>query len=69
MCLDALVVKVRDGHQVKSRAVHIGIDLDGIKHVIGIWVQATEGVKSWTGVCVELNNRGGRDPLIVCCDC
>ncbi|GAA5005508.1 IS256 family transposase [Actinopolymorpha pittospori] len=68
--LDALVVKVRDGHQVRNRAAHIavGVDLDGIKHVLGIWVQATEGAKFWAGVCAELANRGVRDVLIVCCD-
>lgn len=68
--LDALVVKVRDGHQVRNKAAHIavGIDLDGVKHVLGIWVQATEGAKFWAGVCAELRNRGVRDVLIVCCD-
>jgi putative transposase len=68
--LDALVVKVRDGHQVKNRAAHIavGVDLDGIKHVLGIWVQAAEGAKFWAGVCAELKNRGIADVLIVCCD-
>ena len=68
--LDALVVKVRDGHTVKNRAAHIavGVDLDGVKHVLGIWVQATEGAKFWAGVCAELRNRGVRDTLIVCCD-
>jgi putative transposase len=68
--LDALVVKVRDGHTVRNRAAHIavGVDLDGIKHVLGIWVQATEGAKFWAGVCAELRNRGVRDVLIVCCD-
>jgi len=68
--LDALVVKVRDGHTVKNRAAHIavGVDLDGVKHVLGIWVQATEGAKFWAGVCAELRNRGVRDVLIVCCD-
>ena len=68
--LDALVVKVRDGHQVRNRAAHIavGVDLDGIKHVLGIWVQASEGAKFWAGVCAELANRGVRDVLIVCCD-
>jgi putative transposase len=68
--LDALVVKVRDGHTVKNRAAHIaiGVDLDGIKHVLGIWVQATEGAKFWAGVCAELKNRGVQDVLIVCCD-
>ena len=68
--LDALVVKVRDGHQVRNKAAHIavGVDLDGIKHVLGIWVQATEGAKFWAGVCAELANRGVKDVLIVCCD-
>src|SRR3954470_9484960 len=68
--LDALVIKVRDGHQVRNRAAHIavGVDLDGIKHVLGIWVQANEGAKFWAGVCAELRNRGIRDVLFVCCD-
>jgi putative transposase len=68
--LDALMVKVRDGHQVRNKAAHlaVGVDLDGVKHVLGIWVQATEGAKFWAGVCAELRNRGVRDVLIVCCD-
>ena len=68
--LDALVVKVRDGHQVRNKAAHIavGVDLDGVKHVLGIWVQTSEGAKFWAGVCAELANRGVRDVLIVCCD-
>ncbi|WP_143055442.1 IS256 family transposase [Amycolatopsis lurida] len=68
--LDALVVKVRDGHAVRNKAAHIAVsvDLDGVKHVLGIWVQATEGAKFWAGVCAELRNRGIRDVLIVCCD-
>ena len=68
--LDALVVKVRDGAHVRNKAAHIavGVDLDGIKHVLGIWVQTSEGAKFWAGVCAELANRGVRDVLIVCCD-
>src|SRR3954463_7667154 len=68
--LDALVIKVRDGHQVRNRAAHlaVGVDLDGVKHVLGIWVQASEGAKFWAGVCADLLNRGVRDVLIVCCD-
>jgi transposase-like protein len=67
--LDALVVKVRDAH-VRNKAAHIaiGVDIDGIKHVLGIWVQTTEGAKFWASVCAELANRGVRDVLIVCCD-
>ena len=68
--LDALVVKVRDGHQVRNKAAHIavGVDMEGVKHVPGIWAQAAEGAKFWAGVCAELRNRGVRDVLIVCCD-
>jgi putative transposase len=68
--LDALVVKVRDGAHVRNKAAHIavGVDLDGIKHVLGIWVQTSEGAKFWAGVCAELRNRGVADVLIVCCD-
>ena len=68
--LDALVVKVRDGNQVRNKHAYIavGVDLDGIRHVLGIWVQSSEGAKFWAGVCAELANRGVRDVLIVCCD-
>lgn len=40
------------------------VDLEGIKHVLGIWVQDTEGSAFWAHVCTDLTNRG----LIVCCD-
>ena len=68
--LDALVVKIRDGAHVTNRSAHIavGVDMDGIKHVLGIWVQVSEGAKFWAGVCAELANRGVKDVLIVCCD-
>ena len=68
--LDALVVKIRDGAHVANRSAHIavGVDMDGIKHVLGLWVQAAEGAKFWAGVCAELANRGLKDVLIVCCD-
>jgi putative transposase len=68
--LDAIVVKVRDGGHVRNKAAHlaVGVDLEGVKHVLGIWVQTSEGAKFWAGVCAELANRGIRDVLIVCCD-
>jgi putative transposase len=68
--LDALVVKVKDGAHVGNKAAHIaiGVDVDGIKHVLGIWVQTSEGARFWAGVCAELANRGIKDVLIVCCD-
>ena len=68
--LDAIIVKVRDGGHVRNKAAHIavGVDFDGIKHVLGIWVQTSEGAKFWASVCAELANRGVKDVLIVCCD-
>lgn len=68
--LDAIVVKVKDGAHVRNKAAHIavGVDLEGVKHVLGIWIQATEGAKFWAGVCAELANRGVKDVLIVCTD-
>lgn len=68
--LDAIIVKIRDGGHVRNKSAHIaiGVDMDGIKHVLGIWVQATEGAKFWASVCAELANRGVKDVLIVCCD-
>ena len=70
MYLDAIVVKIRDGAHVRNKSAHIaiGVDMDGVKHVLGIWVQATEGAKFWGAVCAELANRGVKDVLIVCCD-
>ena len=55
---------------MRNKAAHIavGVDMDGIKHVLGIWVQQTEGAKFWAAVCAEIANRGVRDVLIVCCD-
>lgn len=68
--LDAIVIKVRDGGHVVNKAAHIavGVDMDGIKHVLGIWVQTHEGAKFWASVCADLANRGVRDVLIVCTD-
>lgn len=68
--VDAIRIKVRDGGTVTNKAAHlvVGVDVDGFKHVLGIWVQAGEGAKFWLGVLTELRNRGLRDALIVCCD-
>ena len=68
--LDAIRIKVRRDHRVENRAAHlaVGVDMEGIKHVLGIWVQADEGASFWAHVCAELANRGLRDVLIVCCD-
>jgi putative transposase len=68
--VDALMVKVRDGAHVRNKAAYlvVGVDTDGVKHVLGIWVQQSEGAKFWLSVCTELRNRGVRDVLIACCD-
>ena len=68
--LDAIRIKIRRDHTVENRAAHlaVGVDMEGIKHVLGIWVQADEGAAFWAHVCAELANGGVRDVLIVCCD-
>lgn len=71
MYLDAIVVKVRDGHTVVNRPVYIalGVDVDGRKEVLGLWLgKGDEGAKFWLGVLTELRNRGVLDVLIACCD-
>ena len=68
--LDAIRVKVRADHRVSNRSAHIavGVDMDGVKHVLGIWIQDGEGASFWAHVCADLANRGVQDVLIVCCD-
>jgi putative transposase len=68
--LDALVVKIRENNQVRNKSAHIaiGINTEGVKEVLGIWIQNTEGAKFWGSVCAELRNRGVRDIIIACCD-
>lgn len=68
--VDALIAKVRDGAAVRNKAVNIavGIDPDGAKHVLGIWVAAAEGAKAWAQALAQLRNRGLEEVMIVCCD-
>jgi putative transposase len=68
--LDALVCKVRDSGSVKNKAAHlaVGVDLEGRKEVLGIWIETTEGAKFWLRVLNELKARGVADVLIVVCD-
>ena len=69
--IDALVIKVRDG-QVANRPVYVavGIDLEGHRDVLGLWMGPTggEGAKQWMNMLTELRNRGIQDVFIVCCD-
>jgi putative transposase len=68
--IDALVAKVRDGSAVRNKALNIavGIDCDGCKHVLGIWVAPAEGAKAWAQALAQLRNRGLEEVLVVCCD-
>jgi putative transposase len=68
--VDGIRVKIRDAGTVSNKVAHlvVGVDADGFKHVLGIWVQSGEGAKFWLGVFTELRNRGLKDALIVCCD-
>jgi len=68
--LDALVIKMRDSGQVQNRAVYvaIGITMEGLKEVLGLWTSANEGAKFWLQVLTELKNRGLQDVFIACVD-
>ena len=68
--LDALRVKIRDGHRVVNKACYmaVGVDIDGIKHILGMWIADNEGASFWASVCADLANRGVQDVFIVCCD-
>lgn len=69
--IDAIVIKVRDS-QVANRPVYvaIGVNLDGERDVLGMWLGPTggEGAKQWATMLTDLRNRGIADVLIVCCD-
>src|SRR5499427_6533414 len=69
--IDALMVKIRDG-VVTSRPVYlaIGIDCEGAKQVLGLWIGPTTGesAKFWLTVLSDLKSRGVADVCIVCCD-
>jgi len=71
LLIDAIVIKVRDT-QVANRPVYvvIGVNLDGERDVLGVWLGPTggEGAKQWMTMLTEVRNRGIADALIVCCD-
>jgi len=68
--MDALQFKVRDAARVRNKAVYlaIGVNMDGMKEVLGMWIAQTEGAKFWLQVVTELKNRGVDDILIACVD-
>src|SRR5258707_2115878 len=67
---DALRVKIRDEGTVKNKAVYLalGIQRDGTKEVLGLWIQHSEGAKFWLAVMNELRHRGIEDILIAVID-
>ena len=69
--IDVLMVKIRDGVVINwSVYLAIGIDCDGVKQVLGMWVGPTTGesAKFWLTVLAELKSRGVADVCMVCCD-
>ena len=68
--LDCLVVRSRDSGAVQNKSVYLalGINTDGEKELLGLWMAQTEGAKFWLSVMNELRNRGLQDIFIACCD-
>jgi putative transposase len=70
--LDALYVNIKVSGRVSKRAVYVvlGIDREGNKQLLGLWIgeAESEGAKFWLQVLTELKNRGLEDILIACCD-
>ena len=68
--MDAIHYHVRSEGRIVKRAVYIalGIDMDGKKDVIGMYVGENEGAKFWLSIINGLKNRGVQDILIACVD-
>jgi transposase-like protein len=68
--MDGIVIKIRDDKKVVNKCVHIVIGLkpDGMKEVLGFWIEKTESASFWMTVLTELKARGVEDILIACTD-
>jgi putative transposase len=68
--MDAIRIKSNDEGRIVNKAVHmaIGVTMDGIKEVLGFWIDKNEGAKFWLKVVTELKNRGVNDIFIACVD-
>lgn len=68
--LDCIVLKIRQDKQVINKALYLalGVNMEGRKELLGLWITETEVAKFWLGVLTELNNRGVDDILIACVD-
>jgi putative transposase len=68
--MDAIHYKVRQDNAIVNKAAYmvIGIDLEGHKDVLGMWIGEHESAKFWLGVLNDLKHRGVKDILINCVD-
>lgn len=68
--LDCIVLKIRQDKQVISKAIYLalGVNLEGHKELLGLWISENEGAKFWLNVLTELQNRGVKDILIAYVD-
>lgn len=68
--LDCLVVKIRQDKRVINKAIYLalGINLEGHKELLGMWLSENEGSKFWLSILTELQNRGVKDIFIACVD-
>ena len=68
--MDAIHYKIRENHQIVTKAAYVvlGINLDGYKEILGIWVGENESSKFWLGVLNELKSRGVQDVYLFCID-
>lgn len=68
--LDCIVLKIRQNQRVIKRSMYValGVNLEGHKELLGLWLADTEGAKFWLSVLTELRNRGVEDILIACVD-
>lgn len=68
--MECIVVKVRQNGSVINKAVFLalGINTEGQKELLGMWLAENEGEKFWLNVLTELKNRGLQDILIACVD-
>jgi len=68
--LDCIVLKIRQDKQVINKSVYLalGVDMEGHKELLGMWLSENEGAKFWLNVLTELQNRGVKDILIACVD-
>ena len=68
--LDCIVLKVRQDKRVINKSIFLalGINTEGQKELMGMWIAENEGAKFWLSVLTELQNRGVEDILIACVD-